>query len=65
MNFKTFLSIGVAVGVAGAILAGMSAPADAKKVRWKMQSTFGSSLPHLGTSGARFVNASACPRCPR
>ena len=55
MKLKTFLSIGVAVGVAGALLAGMSAPADAKKVRWKMQSTFGSSLPHLGTSGARFV----------
>jgi TRAP-type mannitol/chloroaromatic compound transport system substrate-binding protein len=25
-----------------------------KRVRWKMQSAFGSSLPHLGTSGVKF-----------
>ena len=25
-----------------------------KRVKWKMQSAFGSSLPHLGTSGVRF-----------
>ena len=30
--------------------------AEAKKVRWKMQSTWGSKLPHLGTSGPRFSN---------
>ena len=30
--------------------------AEAKKVRWKMQSTWGSKLPHLGTSAPRFVN---------
>ena len=28
--------------------------AEAKKVRWKMQSTWGSKLPHLGTSAVRF-----------
>ncbi|MDP6391176.1 MAG: TRAP transporter substrate-binding protein [Alphaproteobacteria bacterium] len=34
----------------------LSPPADAqKKVRWKMQSTFGGTLPHLGTSGVRFA----------
>ncbi len=26
-----------------------------KRVKWKMQSAFGSSLPHLGTSGTRFA----------
>jgi TRAP-type mannitol/chloroaromatic compound transport system substrate-binding protein len=26
-----------------------------KRVKWKMQSAFGSSLPHLGTSGPRFT----------
>ena len=26
-----------------------------KRVRWKMQSAFGSSLPHLGTSGVRYA----------
>ena len=26
----------------------------AKRVKWKMQSAFGSSLPHLGASGVRF-----------
>ncbi len=26
-----------------------------KRVKWKMQSAFGSSLPHLGTSGVRFT----------
>ena len=25
-----------------------------KKVRWKMQSAWGASVPHLGTSGVRF-----------
>ena len=27
---------------------------EGPKVRWKMQSAFGSKLPHLGTSGVRF-----------
>jgi TRAP-type mannitol/chloroaromatic compound transport system substrate-binding protein len=35
---------------------GFSKDAEAqKRVRWKLQSTFGSSLPHLGTSGVRFT----------
>jgi TRAP-type mannitol/chloroaromatic compound transport system substrate-binding protein len=36
-------------------LIGMSSEATAQeKIRWKMQSAFGSSLTHLGTSGVRF-----------
>ena len=54
MKFKSILSIGLALGLAGGLVLGTSADADAKKVRWKMQSTFGSKLPHLGTSGVRF-----------
>jgi TRAP-type mannitol/chloroaromatic compound transport system substrate-binding protein len=43
------------VGI-GAIAASLSPPAEAqKKVRWKMQSAFGSKLPHIGTSAPRFV----------
>jgi TRAP-type mannitol/chloroaromatic compound transport system substrate-binding protein len=41
-----------AVGLAGAF--GTSAEAQ-RTVRWKMPSAFGSKLPHLGTSGTRFV----------
>jgi TRAP-type mannitol/chloroaromatic compound transport system substrate-binding protein len=29
--------------------------AEAQRVKWKMQSAFGSSLPHLGDSGVRFT----------
>ena len=36
-------------------IAVLATPAGAQDVvRWKMQSAFGSSLPHLGTSGVRF-----------
>jgi TRAP-type mannitol/chloroaromatic compound transport system substrate-binding protein len=35
--------------------AGVTTSADAQdKVRWKMQSAFGSQLTHLGPSGVRF-----------
>jgi TRAP-type mannitol/chloroaromatic compound transport system substrate-binding protein len=45
-----------AVGIA-LISFSLSQPAEAqKKVRWKMQSAFGSKLPHLGTSATRFVD---------
>ena len=54
MKLKSILSIGLALGLAGGLVLGTSADADAKKVRWKMQSTFGSKLPHLGTSAVRF-----------
>ena len=54
MKFKTLASIGLALAVAGGLTVATTGEADAKKVRWKMQSTFGSNLPHLGTSGVRF-----------
>jgi len=34
---------------------GLTGQAEAQRVKWKMQSAFGSSLPHLGTSGVRFA----------
>ncbi len=44
--------------VALGALALAAGPADAqdkdKRVKWKMQSAFGSQLPHIGTSGVRF-----------
>ena len=46
-----------ALAVAGVTmaLAVTATTADAqKRVRWKMQSTFGSSVPHLGTSALRY-----------
>ena len=55
MKAKNLLKAGLAVGLIGGFALAASGPADAAKVRWKMQSTFGSSLPHLGTSGVRFV----------
>ncbi|MFQ5828117.1 MAG: TRAP transporter substrate-binding protein [Candidatus Methylomirabilia bacterium] len=44
------------VGLASGLALTLSTTADAQKtVRWKMQSTFGSTLPHIGTSGVRFT----------
>ena len=48
---KAVAVTGVAVTVALAASTGAHAQ---KRVKWKMQSAFGSSLPHLGTSGVRF-----------
>jgi TRAP-type mannitol/chloroaromatic compound transport system substrate-binding protein len=43
------------VGAAVIVLVASSMAADAQdRVRWKMQSAFGSNLIHLGTSGVRF-----------
>jgi TRAP-type mannitol/chloroaromatic compound transport system substrate-binding protein len=56
MEFKKLLKTGIAFGLVGGLGLAATGPADAAKVRWKMQSTFGSSLPHLGTSGVRFVD---------
>ncbi len=53
MKFK-FFSAALAVAIAGGLFMGMAGEADAQKVRWKMQSAFGSKLPHLGESGVRF-----------
>jgi TRAP-type mannitol/chloroaromatic compound transport system substrate-binding protein len=56
MKLKSILSVGLALGLAGGMVLGTSAETDAKKVRWKMQSTFSSKLPHLGTSAVRFTH---------
>lgn len=50
MILRAALAIGLALGLA----VGFGGEAEAAKTRWKMQSTFGSNLPHLGTSGVRF-----------
>jgi TRAP-type mannitol/chloroaromatic compound transport system substrate-binding protein len=43
-------------GLAWALLLGLGTQAEAqKKIKWKMQSTFGSTLTHLGPSALRFV----------
>ncbi len=54
-NLKSLTILGLALGVAAA----WSAPAEAQRgprVQWKMQSAFGSKLPHLGTSATRFAD---------
>ena len=44
------------VGLSALALTAVTTDANAQdKVRWKMQSAFGSQLPHLGTSGVRFA----------
>jgi TRAP-type mannitol/chloroaromatic compound transport system substrate-binding protein len=43
-----------AVGVVGMISAAVTADAQ-ERVRWKLHSAWGSSVPHLGTSGVRFA----------
>lgn len=45
----------MAAGVALTLAAVSGSALAQKRVNWKLQSTFGSSLPHLGTSGVRFV----------
>jgi TRAP-type mannitol/chloroaromatic compound transport system substrate-binding protein len=55
MKITTLMKTGLAVGLVGGMVLAATGPADAAKVRWKMQSTWGSSLPHLGTSGVRFT----------
>ncbi len=56
---KRLLKLGLmavsASSLAVVSLTAISTTASAQdKVRWKMQSAFGSALPHLGTSGVRF-----------
>ena len=50
-RFAAAAAVVAAIGMVGA-----SSDAFAqKRVKWQMQSAFGSSLPHLGTSGVRFA----------
>ena len=52
---KPGLSGAFALGLAaGCLVATTVETAAQEKVRWKMQSAFGSQLPHLGPSGVRF-----------
>jgi len=55
MRLKKYLQ---ALSIAGIAVAMTAVATDAqaqKRVRWKMQSAFGSQLSHLGTSGVRFA----------
>jgi len=53
MKVRTTLKL-AAAGVALALAATSGSALAQKRVKWKMQSAFGSTLPHLGTSGVRF-----------
>lgn len=55
MSKKSFLSIAAATAVVmGVVGVAGSADAAGKRVKWKMHSAWGSSVPHLGSSGVRF-----------
>jgi TRAP-type mannitol/chloroaromatic compound transport system substrate-binding protein len=53
MNLRKSLRA-LALGGAAVAIALSASNANAQRVKWKMQSAFGSQLPHLGTSGVRF-----------
>jgi TRAP-type mannitol/chloroaromatic compound transport system substrate-binding protein len=54
MGTKIVKTLAFAV-IAGAVALGAATDASAqKRVKWKMQSAFGSNISHLGTSGLRF-----------
>ncbi len=56
MNLRTQLRTFAAAGLAVGLGFGLATQAAAQeRVKWKMQSTFGSTLTHLGPSGVRFV----------
>jgi TRAP-type mannitol/chloroaromatic compound transport system substrate-binding protein len=55
MKLNNYLKILSAVGVAAAMSVAAVSSAQAQgRVKWKMQSAFGGTLVHLGTSGVRF-----------
>ena len=55
MRFTKILRLVGAASLALCLTVALSTPAEAQRtVRWKMQSAWGSKLPHLGTSGVRF-----------
>ena len=54
-TYSLFKAVAVG-GLASALLMGLGAQAEAQeRIKWKMQSTFGSTLTHLGPSGVRFA----------
>jgi TRAP-type mannitol/chloroaromatic compound transport system substrate-binding protein len=55
MKLNNYVKTLSAVGIAAAMsVAAISTVQAQGRVKWKMQSAFGSQLPHLGTSGVRF-----------
>lgn len=54
MKLRTSLKV-LAAGVAVALAASSGSALAQQRVKWKMQSAFGSTLPHLGTTGVRFA----------
>ena len=57
MRFSNTIRILMAALLVGGLTLALSTPAEAqRKVRWKMQSAWGSKLPHLGDSAVRFVH---------
>jgi TRAP-type mannitol/chloroaromatic compound transport system substrate-binding protein len=54
--FNKFLTL-AAVGLVGAVALGAAGDAEAQKVRWKMQSTFASTLSIVGEAGARYEDS--------
>jgi TRAP-type mannitol/chloroaromatic compound transport system substrate-binding protein len=56
MRVGKFLGLAATFALVAGLVVSFATPADAAKVRWKMQSAFGSKLPHLGTSAVRFVD---------
>ncbi len=55
MSLLRILKTVAVFAVAGSFVFALGGQAEAKKVRWKMQSTWGSKLPHLGWSAVRFA----------
>ncbi len=56
MNFRSLGRLLAVAGVAASLVIGATSAHAQKRVKWKMQSTWGSSLPHLGESALRFVD---------
>jgi TRAP-type mannitol/chloroaromatic compound transport system substrate-binding protein len=54
MMKSTTLKLAIATAVAGALASTAAFAQQAPRVNWKMQSAFGSNLPHLGPPGQRF-----------
>ncbi|MFQ5956002.1 MAG: C4-dicarboxylate ABC transporter, partial [Kiloniellales bacterium] len=55
MNLKRHLRSAAAAGLAIGLALGLAGQAEAqKRIKWKLHSAWGSSVPHLGTSAVRF-----------
>lgn len=55
MRDTKLLKLAAVAAIAAFASLGLTNQAEAQRVKWKMQSAFGSTLPHLGTSGVRFA----------